>query len=185
MSHVYRTLVSDGTSDYSGNVANKFKVKPRLRLPGQGWKVSITSAILPKMALFKELQSETKNLIELWFDVDGVSDSLKRKNGYFHANDLKALEKDHKCRTGVEFMNEVKSLLDERRHSHIASGKKVKTGHWTNLAWKREASEPELVIEHSTSGVTNLIGKKFAETMQWVKKTNNLAYRAGPNMVII
>ena len=66
MSNVYLTLLSDVTSDYSSNVANTFKVKPKLRLPGAGWKVSIVSAILPKMSLFKELQSQNVNLMELW-----------------------------------------------------------------------------------------------------------------------
>ena len=54
MWHIYRMLTSDVTSDFSGNVANKFKVKLNLRLPGDGWKVSIISAIVPKMALFKD-----------------------------------------------------------------------------------------------------------------------------------
>ena len=54
MWHIYRTLTSDVTSDFSGNVSNKFKVKLNLRLPGDGWKVSIISAIVPKMALFKD-----------------------------------------------------------------------------------------------------------------------------------
>ena len=184
MSNVYLTLVSDVSADYAGNVANKFKVNPQLRLHGEGWKVSIVSAILPKMALFKELQSETKNLMEFWFDVDGVSGAQKRKKGHVDANDLKAMEKEHKCRTGVEFMNEVKALIDERRQAQIVPGKKIKSGHWTKLAWKRDASEPELVIEHSTAGVTNLIGKKFAESMMWMNTTNNVHYYSGPNMVI-
>ena len=55
MSNIYVTLVSDATKSYAGNVANQFKVKPQLILPGQGWKVSISSAILHKMALFKSL----------------------------------------------------------------------------------------------------------------------------------
>ena len=33
MWHVYKTLTSDVTADYAGNVANKFKVKLGLRLP--------------------------------------------------------------------------------------------------------------------------------------------------------
>ena len=56
MSSIYVTLVSDVTKNYASNVANQFKVKPQLMLPGQGWKVSIASAILPKMALFKNLE---------------------------------------------------------------------------------------------------------------------------------
>ena len=50
MSSIYVTLVSDVTKNYASNVANQFKVKPQLMLPGQGWKASIASAILPKMA---------------------------------------------------------------------------------------------------------------------------------------
>ena len=61
MSNIYLTLVSDVTQNYVSNVANQFKVKPGLRLHGEGWKVSIVSAILPKM--FKDLQSETNDLI--------------------------------------------------------------------------------------------------------------------------
>ena len=184
MSNVYLTLVSDVTSDYSGNVANKFKVKPGIRLPGQGWQVSIASAILPKMALFKELQSETDNLMQLWFDVDGVSDAAKRKKGYVHANDLKAMEKEYKCRTGVEFMNDIKAMLDERRHAHIPSGKKILDAQWSKLEWKREAGEPELLIHHSDPGTSIMVLKKFAERMHWVHKTSNTYYHAGPNMVI-
>ena len=61
MSNIYLTLISDVTQNYLSNVANQFKVKPGLRLHGEGWKVSIVSAILPKM--FKDLQSETNDLI--------------------------------------------------------------------------------------------------------------------------
>jgi len=41
MSNIYLTFVSDVTKDYASNVANKFKVKPNLRLHGEGWHVSI------------------------------------------------------------------------------------------------------------------------------------------------
>ena len=40
------------------------------------------------------------------------------------------------------------------------------------------------MIEHATSGVTNLIGTKLAETMGWVKKNNNVDDEVGANMVI-
>ena len=66
MSSIYLTLVSDVTKDYTGNVANQFKVKPQLMLPGQEWKVSIASPILPKMALFQNLQRANVNLMALW-----------------------------------------------------------------------------------------------------------------------
>ena len=165
-------------------MANQFKVKPGLRLHGEGWKVSIVSAILPKMSLFKDLQSETNDLIQIWFDVDGLNSLEKRKKGHVNANDLKAMEKENKCRAGIEFMNEVKSLLDERRQTQIPAGKKILDPQWVNLEWKREASEPELLIHHSDPGTSVMILKKFSEMMQWVNKTNHLDYRAGRNLVI-
>ena len=116
--------------------------------------------------------------------MDGVSDSIKRRNAWVHGDDLKALEKDYKCRTGIEFMNEVKSLLDERRDALIYTGKKIVDAQWANLEWKKAAGEPELLIEHSDQGTNNQILKKFAETMQWIRKTNNIDYYAGSNLVI-
>ena len=185
MSNVYLTLVSDVTPNYKNNVANQFKVNPGLRLHGEGWKVSIVSAILPKMSLFKELQSETKDLMQIWFDapVKYVGDS-KRKKGYVHADDLKAMEKENKVRTGIEFMNEIKSLLDERRQAHIPGGKQLVSSQWVNLEWKREASEPELMIHHSDPGTQVMILKKLSEMMRWVNKTNHYNHNAGPNLVI-
>ena len=184
MSNIYLTLVSDVTQNYVSNVANQFKVKPGLRLHGEGWKVSIVGAILPKMSLFKDLHSATKDLMQIWFDVDGEQPLNKREVGFVIAKDLKAMEKENKCRTGIEFMNEVKSLLDERRHTLVTAGKKIVDGQWVNLEWKREASEPELLIHHSDPDTSVMILKKFAEMMQWVNKTNHLDYRAGPNLVI-
>ena len=184
MSNIYLTLVNDVTQNYASNVANQFKVRPGLRLHGEGWNVSIVSAILSKMSSFKDLQSETNDLIQIWFDVDGLNPLEKRIKGLVNANDLKAMEKENKCRTGIEFMNEVKSLLDERRQTLVPAGKKILDPQWVNLEWKREASEPELLIHHSDPSTSVMILKKFAEIMRWVNKTNHVDYRAGPNLVI-
>ena len=81
-------------------------------------------------------------------------------------------------------MNEVKTLLDERRHGQIPSGKKVKDGHWANLTWKREAGEPELLLEDSDPKTSNLICRKFAETMEWFDPNNANDIHAGRNLVI-
>ena len=113
------------------------------------------------MSLFKDLQSKTNDLIQIWFDVDGLNSLEKRKKGHVNANDLKAMEKENKCRAGIEFMNEVKSLLDERRQTQIPAGKKILDPQWVNLEWKREASEPELLIHHSDPGTSVMILKKF------------------------
>ena len=161
MSNVYLTLVSDVTADYGSNVANKFKVKPQLRLPGEGWKVSIQSAILPRMALFKELQSETQNLIQMWYDAEGG----RRLKTWIDGGDLKFLESLYKCRTGVDFMKEVKVLLDERRDYRIPLGKKVSEANWIKLEWKRDAGEPELLLHHSDPKTFIKILRKLAKPM--------------------
>ena len=185
MSNVYLTLVSDVTSYYSGNMANKFKVKPGLRLPtGEGWKVSIATAILPKMALFKDLQKETINMLEMWYNVDGVGGSDGRKNSDVAANDLKVWEKEHMCRTGVEFMNAIKSTLDERRHNLIPAGKKILTSQWVKLEWTREQGEPELVVHHSDASTDNRVHKKLAERMLWSDPQNTSNNEGGSNLVI-
>ena len=85
MWHVYKTAVSDVTSDYAGNTANQFKVKLGLKLPGKGWKVSIGSAILPKMALLKNLQSAGVNVMELWEETEKQGQSNIWQNGYVKA----------------------------------------------------------------------------------------------------
>ena len=85
MWHIYRTLTSDVTKDYSGNVANKFKVKLGLRLPGDGWKVSIISAIVPKMALFKDLQNSNAELITLYGKTEKRGASDAQVKATFHS----------------------------------------------------------------------------------------------------
>ena len=179
MKNVYLTLVSDVTADYKANVANKFKMKPELRLPGEGWKVSIVSAILPRMALFKELQSENE-LIEVWFDVVGIN---KHRINFYGA-DLKALESLFKCRNGVDFMNEVKQLLDERREFRIPAGRKVLDAKFAKLEWKREASEPELLLHHTDPSTKNMILRKFAHAMRWINRENFQDGHIGINLVL-
>ena len=74
--------MSEVTSDYASNVSNQFKVKPNLRLHREGWKVSIASAILPKMSLFKDLQSADVNLMELWAETEKANQSGVSQKGY-------------------------------------------------------------------------------------------------------
>ena len=179
MKDIYVTLVSDVTADYSANVANQFKIKPKLRLPGEGWKVSIQSAILPRMALFKDLQTETWNLIELWYD---ASDGHRKKT-WLHGLDLKFLENLYKCRTGIDFMNEIKLMLDERRTFRIPSGTKILDSQWIKLEWKRENGEPELLMHHSNPGTFIKILRKFAKSMHWINPANYNDGHMGMNIV--
>ena len=182
MKDVYVTLVSDVTSDYSANVANHFKIKPELRLPGEGWKVSIQSAILPRMTLFKDLQKETSfNLIEIRYKVNGVTAVQKT---YFAGVDLKNLESYFGCDNGVDFMNTIKHLLEERRDLAIPSGKKVEDTQIIKLEWKRELDKPELILQHSDPTTTVLILRKFADAMGWLNRNNYNDGHLGLNLVL-
>ena len=180
MFHVYETLTSDVTSDFSGNVANKFKVKPGLNLPGLRWKVSIHSAVLPKMALFKDFQSETKNLIEMYYKVEGV---VTQGKSWIHGSDIRFMESLNKCRTGVDFMNEVKMMLDERRNYYLPVGKKILEANWVNLEWKRESGEPELLLQHSHASTRFNVLKKFAKPMHWINPSNLKDGHLGMNLL--
>ena len=180
MYHVYETLTSDVTSDFAGNTASKFKVKPGLRLPGEGWKVSIVSAIIPRMALFKDLQSEKNNLIEMYYEVEGQSNLGK---SWFNGGDIRFLESLYKCRTGVDFMNEIKALLDERRNYRLSAGNKVLEAKWANLEWKRESGVAELMLQHSHSSTHFNVFKKFAKPMHWINPSNLKDGHLGMNLL--
>ena len=182
MKNVYLTLVSDVTADYAANVANKFKIKPELRLPGEGWKVSIVSAILPKMALFKELQSErANNLMEIGYKVEGIA---QKQFTFLAGIDLIVLQSLFKCRNGVDFMNEVKHLLEERRELKIRPGKKVLDVNFAKLEWKREVGEPELLLHHSDPSTDILILRKFADSMSWINRANYNDGHLGLNLLL-
>ena len=182
MKDVYLTLVSDVTSDYSGNVANKFKMKLNLRLPGEGWKVSIQSAILPRMALFKSLQGiNSFNLIEMRYKVDGVV--AEQKIGFAGA-DINSLESHFCCTSGVDFMNNVMRTLEERKQFQIPSGKKILDAQNIKMEWKREGGEPELVLHHSDPSTTILILRTLADAMQWLNKQNYNDGHLGLNLVL-
>lgn len=182
MKDVYVTLVSDVTADYSANVANQFKIKPELRLPGEGWKVSIQSPILPRMALFKDLKKENRfNMIELRYKVNGVA--TVQKTGVSGA-DFRNLESLFMCENGVEFMNDIKHLLDERREFNIPSGKKVLDTQIMKLEWKRELDEPELVLHHSDPSTTVLILRQFADVIHWLNRGNYNDGHLGLNLVL-
>ena len=46
-------------------------------------------------------------------------------------------------------MNEVKSLLDRRRHYSIPTGKKILDTQWVKLDWTRDQSELKLAYKTS------------------------------------
>ena len=45
--------------------------------------MSIASAILPKMSLFKDVQNANVNLIELWYEAEKAGQSDVWKKGHF------------------------------------------------------------------------------------------------------
>ena len=183
MWHVYQTLTSDVTADYAGNVANKYKVKLGLRLRRRNWKVSIVSAMLPKMALFKSLQDKKVNLMELWGKTEKAGQSDAWQNGYFKADDLREWEKAETCGTAEEFFNSVKHRLAETAHASLDNGFKFSTARWINLAWDTKGAQPELVIANTTTSNIIRLYKPFAQTIGWINLSANEDELMGKNMV--
>lgn len=165
MWHVYRTATSNVTASYKNNVANTFKVNLGLRLPGKGWKVSIVSAMLPKMALFKDMQDESVNLMELWAKTEHASNSDKWKKGKVKASNLKAWEKSESCGTTEEFFNCVKHRLEETAHAELDADYKIDPARWIHLEWDKKGAHPELVIKKTTEYNTICVYKPFADVL--------------------
>ena len=179
MSNIYLTLVSDFTKKYTSKVANQFKVKPQLRLPGEGW----AGAILPKMPLFKELQSANVNLIELWGETEKAGQSDAWQKGYVKATDLREWEKAETCHTGEEFFNTVKHRLEETAHASLDDGFKFSSARWINLAWDKKGVHPELVLTNTTTSNLIYIYKPFAKSLRWINPKTNQHDSMGPNLV--
>ena len=183
MSNIYLTLVSDVTQNYASNVANQFKVKPGLRLHGEGWKVSIASAILHKMSIFKDLQSADVNLIELWAETEKANKAGVSQKGYISASDLHEWEKAGACHEGVDFFNTVKHSIEEIAPASLDDGFKFTSARWHTLAWNKDGVQPELVLTHSHTDNSIYIYKPLAETLHWINTKSNQADSMGPNLV--
>lgn len=94
-------------------------IKPIVRLPkslvlsGEGWKVSIASAILPKMSLFEDFQSKSHNLIEIWQAYERPRQSATKQQGNANTADLRFWEQTNACQHGVDFINVMTHTLHE------------------------------------------------------------------------
>ena len=181
MKDEYLTLVSDVTSDYSGNVANKFKLKPNLRLPGEGWKVSIQSAILPKMALFHDLQKNDIKLIALYGKAEKNGSPNKVIEASFKSSELQGLEQIHMATTAEDFFNCITHKLDEAGHSKLTGGYKF-SKEWTRLTWDKKGAQPELIISSASATNALYVDKTFANKMGWTTEENG-KLGLGGNMV--
>ena len=84
--------------------------------------MSIASAILPKMASFKNLQSANVNLMKLWSETEKAGQSDVWQNGYANADDLREWEKAGACHEGVDFFNTVKHRIEETAHASLDDG---------------------------------------------------------------
>ena len=177
----YSTFVSDVTTKYTQNKAWKFTVKPNLRLPGPGWKVSIAYAILPKMALFPSLQKYPVSLMELRSKTKKQGQPDEEKKGFFNSSDLRNWEKQRLCSNGVEFFNNVKHRIEETAHSQLSQGYQFTD--WHTLEWSKDSHEPELTLKNSVKSNMMYIFKPFAEMLQWVHTTTNDDEQVGPNLV--
>ena len=182
MSDVYLTLVSDVTSDYSGNVANKFKVKPQLRLPGEGWKVSIQSAIVPKMGLFHDLQKTDIKLIALYGKAEKNGSPNKVVEASFKSSELKNWEQLHIATTEENFFNCIMYKLDETGHSKLTGGYKFSKD-WTRFTWDKKGAQPELIISSASATNALYLDKTFANKMGWTTGDSNATLKLGRNML--
>ena len=182
MKNVYVTLVSDVTADYRANVANQFKLKPNLRLPGEGWKVSIQSAILPKMALFKDLQSSNVSLVTIFGKTEKQGGIDNWTQGWFKTSNLKVWEESHLATTAEDFFNRMLHRIKETTHANMASGYKFSKDRIA-LDWDKNGAEPEIVI--TTTSQYNLLHleKSFSNAMGWTKEGSNGKLKLGKNMV--
>ena len=177
----YSTFVSDVTTQYKQNKAWKFTVKPNLRLPGPGWKVSIAYALLPKMALFPSFQKTGVRLIEMYSKTKKQGQPEEYKKGFFKSTDLQDWEKQGLCSHGIEFFNNVKHCLEETAHSQLSPGYQFTDLH--TLEWTKDSHEPELMLKNSVATNTFYIYKEFAQAFQWLNKTTNKEERLGTNLV--
>lgn len=181
MWHLYRTLTSDVTSDYSGNVANKFKVKLNLRLAGEGWKVAIISAMVPKMALFKDLQTSTDPLIALYGRTEKFGSAYTWVQGAFKGTDLPPLEKSQMSTTVEDLFNGVRHRIDETGHGKLGTGYKF-SSNWMQLAWDKSGAQPELILKTSERMNVIYLHKTFAKLMGRTKTDTSGAVSLGTNM---
>ena len=182
MGDIYLTLTSDVSSDYSGNVANKFKMKPKLRLPGEGWKISIQSAILPKMSLFKDMQSENVSVVSTFGKTEKSGGIDNWSYGWFKTGIFRAWEKNHTATTAEDFFNRMIHRIKETTYANMASGYKFSKDRLT-LDWDKNAAEPEIII--STDSQYNVLSleKTFSKKMGWIVEESNGKFKAGKNMV--
>ena len=182
MFHVYETLTSDVTSDFAGNVASKFKVKPGLNLPGLRWKVSIVSAVLPKMALFKDLQSKTDALITIYGKTEKHSAPDEWTKGEFKATDLPAMEKSESTGTGQDFFDNVLQKLEETSHSNLSSGFGFSKD-MAQMTWDKKRPQPEIILSSSHASNILILQKTFSDKMGWTKTDDSGKTSLGTNLV--
>ena len=138
MNEFYNTLLNASSLEFTSNQANQFKVRlpRRLSLTGNDWKVAISSAFVPRMSLFEDLQSSSTNLIEIWRDIDKTQYASYGKRGWVGGADLKQWESQNCCRQGVDFFNLIKTAIDERRYVNIPVGANIASNKWSTLEYK-------------------------------------------------
>ena len=134
------------------------------------------------MSLFKDLQSSSINLFEIWHDIDNTGQASYRKSGHVKGTDLQKWEAENSCQRGVDFTNLIKSAIDERRRTIISAGAHISTAKWAELEWKHDYKEPELVLKHSHQTNVIRLSKTFAEKMQWIPATNYEPWALGTNL---
>lgn len=96
--------------------------------------------------------------------------------------DLQKWEAENSCRQGVDFINLIKTAIDERRYAGIPVGANISSAKWSEFEWKHDYKEPELVLKHSHRTNVIRLSKTFAEKMQWIPTTNFKLWSLGTNL---
>lgn len=74
------------------------------------------------MSLFKDFQSKSLNLIELWYEAEKSGQSPAYKKRLLQCCGFTSVEKAGACREGVDFFNSLKHVIEERAHSILDAG---------------------------------------------------------------
>lgn len=96
--------------------------------------------------------------------------------------DLKQWESQNCCGQGMDFINVIKTAIDERRYANIPVGANVTSTKWSELEWKQDHTEAELLLKHSHRTNVFRLSKTFAEKMPWLAIKNNKLWSVGTHL---
>ena len=144
--------------------------------------INIVSAVLPTMALFKDVQTLTDNLITLYGKTVKVGGTDTWKRGDFKGSDIQALENSPMSTNVHDFFNCVMHKLNERAHAGLDTGYKF-SNKWVQFAWDKTRAQPEIILQSSDTNNLLYVHKTFANKMGWTETDDSGKIILGKNMV--